>query len=263
MVIQKVYAVYFSPTGATRSVVETMLAEFDIPKEVIDITPYDSRNNTHSFREDELVIVGVPVYSTRVPITAEERLKLLRGNNTPVVLVATYGGLHYVNALYEFQHIVSQNSFITIAAAAVVAEHNIVNLFPSSTLHIASGRPDAQDRLAISAFARQAYEKALQTSNAQNMEIRGKMPSTPRNKYPVQPYADKKCRQCGLCARQCPVQAIGDPRRQAGKGCLHCIRCIKYCPENARTYSKLAKIVVKQVMTVASRSMEGQSEYFL
>ena len=127
MNIRKVYAAYFSPTGTTKSVLKSMLAEFDIQQEEIDLTPYENRNMSYSFNEDELVIVGTPVYGRRVPITAENRIKLLKGNNTPIVLVATYGGMHYSNVLYELQQIVNPNGFITIAAAAVVAEHNVVN----------------------------------------------------------------------------------------------------------------------------------------
>ena len=256
MNIQKVYTVYFSPTGTTKSVTKAMLAEFDIRREEIDLTPYESRDNSYSFNEDELVIIGIPVYGGRVPITAENRIKLLKGNDTPVVLVATYGAIHYSNILRELQQIVNPNGFITIAAAAVVAEHNAAK-------KIATGRPDEEDLTAISTFTNQVYTKALQSDSFDNIVIKRKIPGLLRNKYPVLPYGDKKCNNCGLCARQCPVQAIDNPRKKAGKGCIRCIRCIKYCPQNARTYVKLMAVGVSLLLSIVSGGKEKQPEFFL
>ena len=101
MNIQKTTGVYFSPTGTTKTVIKRVLSEFESEREEIDLTPYESRNKSRSFGENELVIIGIPVYGGRVPVTAEERIKLLRGNNTPAVLAATYGNIHYFNALFE------------------------------------------------------------------------------------------------------------------------------------------------------------------
>jgi ferredoxin len=257
--IQKVYAVYFSPTGTTKSVTKSMLTEFDTKREEIDLTPYESRNNSYSFNEDELVIIGIPVYGGRVPITAEKRIKLLQGNNTPAVLVATYGNMHYSNTLHELQQIVNLNGFITIAAAAVIAEHNVVNT-------IASGRPNTQDLAAISTFANQVYTKASQSDGIENMVVKGKIPAFPRNKYPVLPYGDKKCTKCGTCIKLCPVRAIDDPQKKAGKECIRCTRCIKYCPQNARTFMKLMKVGVRLLLSFisfVSRNKKKQPEFFL
>ena len=261
MNIQKVYAIYFSPTGATKSVIKSMLSEFDIPQEVIDLTSYESRNNSYLFNEDELVFIGIPVYGGRVPITAENRIKLLKGNNTPIVLVATYGGIHYSNVLHELQQIVNPNGFMTIAAAAVIAEHNAINIDPN--IKIAAGRPDAQDLSAISAFANQAYMKALQLDGFKNLVIKGKIPVFHRNKYPAFPYGDKKCNKCGICIKLCPVQAISDPRKKAGQGCIHCMRCTKHCPQHARTYIKLMRVGLRLLLSIASRGEEKQSDFFM
>jgi len=264
MNIQKVYGVYFSPTGTTKSVTKYMLREFDIPKEEIDLTSYENRNNSYSFNEDELVIIGIPVYGGRVPITAKNRIKLLKGDNTPIVLVATYGAIHYSDVLHELQEIVKTNGFITIAAAAVVVEHNIINL--CANVKIASGRPDTQELSTISNFTNQVYAKALESDSFENMVIKGKIPDSPRNKiliYFALPYGDKKCNKCNVCVKLCPVHAIDNPRKKAEQGCIRCLRCIKYCPQNARTFSKLMKIGVGLLLSIASQGKEKQSEFFL
>ena len=255
--IQKAYAVYFSPTGTTKSVTKYMLAAFDMQREEIDLTPYESRNDCYSFAEDELVIVGIPVYGGRVPIAAESRIKLLKGSNTPIVLVATYGSIHYSNTLQELQQIVNPNGFITIAAAAVVAEHNFAN-------KIASGRPNMQDLSAISTFTKQAYTKVLQSDGFENIAIKTKMTVPLRNKYIVVPHGDKKCTNCGLCVRQCPVRAIDNPRKKASQVCIRCLRCIKYCPKKARTYTKLLQAGAKLLLlSFVNHGKKKQSEFFI
>jgi ferredoxin len=258
MNIQKVYAVYFSPTGTTKSVIKSMMAEFDMQRDEIDLTPYENRDITYSFSADELVFIGIPVYGGRVPIAAENRIKMLKGSNTPVVLVATYGGIHYSNTLQELQQIVNPNDFITIAATAVVAEHNFVN-------KIASGRPNTQDLFAISNFTKQAYTKVLQSDGFENIAIKTKMTVPLRGKYVVVPHGDKKCTNCCLCVRQCPVQAIDDPRKKASQVCIRCLRCIKYCPKKARTFAKLLQDGARSLLLVSfvNRGKEKQPEFFI
>ena len=256
MHIQKVCALYFSPTGTTKSVLQFMLKEFTLPQEEVDLTPYENRDNTASFSEHDLVMIGIPVYGGRVPITAENRIKLLKGNNTPIVLVATYGNIHYSNALFELQNIVTANGFITIGATIVVSEHNVVS-------GIASGRPNAQDLSAILSFIKQLQAKMLHSKSLKSIALKGKMPKALRGKQPIKPHGNKKCTYCGVCGKLCPVQVIDDPRKIAGQACIRCMRCIKYCPQKARTYGKLMKVAGKIFLSLVSHSEEKRSEFFL
>lgn len=256
MTIQKVSAIYFSPTGTTKSVVKHLLTGFDAQQETIDLTPYESRNNSYSFNENDLVIIGIPVYGGRVPSAAENRIKLLTGNNTPAVLIATYGNIHYSNALFELQQIVTANGFITIAAAVIVSEHNVVN-------KIASGRPNAQDLSSVSSFAKQINSKLSQLNHFENILLKGELPETPRDTQPIKPHGNKKCTHCGACNKLCPVHAIDNPQKAAGQACIRCMRCIKYCPQKARTYGKLMKIGAKLLLSFNSRGEEKQPEFFI
>lgn len=256
MNIQKVSAIYFSPTGTAKSVIKHMLTEFDIPQDIIDLTPYENRDNSYLFNESELVLIGIPVYGGRVPSAAENRIKRLKGSNTPAVLIATYGNIHYSNVLFELQQIVSANGFVTIAAAVIVSEHNVVN-------KIASGRPNMQDLLAVSSFAKQVQEKMSQLNRFENILIKGEMLNTPRDKQPIKPHGNKKCTHCGACGKLCPVQAIDDPRKTAGQACIRCMRCIKYCPQKARTYGSLMKVGARLLLSLNSRGEEKQPEFFM
>jgi len=37
MIPKKIYALYFSPTGTTKSVIKSMMAEFDVQSDEIDL----------------------------------------------------------------------------------------------------------------------------------------------------------------------------------------------------------------------------------
>jgi ferredoxin len=255
MTVQKVFTIYFSPTGTSKNVLKSMLLEFDIPKSEIDLTPYETRNNSYTFSENDLVIIGMPVYGGRISSEAEKRIKLLKGNNTPAVLVATYGNVHYLNALFELRQIVNTNGFITIAAATIVAEHNVVK-------EIASGRPNLQDFAAISDFVKKVNKKISCSKQFENIHINGKASSRLRNMQPIKPHGNKNCTNCGVCNKLCPTRSITNPRKTASSVCIRCMRCVKYCPQNARTYGSFKRKIAKIFLTLVSRG-EKQPEFFL
>ena len=256
MNIKKVTGIYFSPTGTTESVIKRIMTGFDVESEIIDLTPYERRDQSYSFNDNALVIIGIPVYGGRVPITAEERIKLLSGNNTPVVLVATYGNIHYSNALFELGSIVAERGFITVGAAIVVSEHNVVG-------GIATGRPNASDLSAVSTFIVQIQDKLANSSSVESIVLKGTMPKVPRAKQPLWPRGNKQCTHCGVCNKLCPVYAIDDPRKKAGQACIHCLRCVKSCPQKARTFGKLLKVGGKLLLALNGSGKEKQPEFFL
>ncbi|MCL2321103.1 MAG: EFR1 family ferrodoxin [Oscillospiraceae bacterium] len=255
MIIQNVYAVYFSPTGNSKSVLKLMLSQIEKTKHEIDLTPYKNRNNSYSFSEKDLLIIGIPVYGGRVPTTAEERIKLLKGNNTPVVLVITYGDIHYFSAIFELKQIVNANGFITVGAAAIVAKHSVVE-------EIARDRPNAKELENTLNFTRQIIQKISNSTKFENITLRGKKIAFPQNMLPIKPYGNKKCTHCGTCVKLCPTQAITNPRKKASVECIRCMRCIKYCPQNARTYGDIKKTIAKIFLTIASHK-EKESEFFM
>lgn len=63
MRIEKVHLVYFSPAGSTQKVVQKMAEEFSLPREEHDLTVSGRYSLPERFSGEELVILGVPVYS--------------------------------------------------------------------------------------------------------------------------------------------------------------------------------------------------------
>ena len=84
----------------------------------------------------------------------------------------------------------------------------------------------------------------------------------PGSDLPVGPATDRsKCTNCGLCQRNCPVQAINplDFAEVDGWRCLFCTRCIHSCPAGAKFISMPAmreKLVILENMMAAPKANE-------
>lgn len=235
--------VYFSPTGTTQKVLEEIARGINIDSlEQIDITKPESRNRQLETSEDELLIVGVPVYFGRVQMNAMEWLHTMKGHNTPTVCVVVYGNRNYDDALLELKETMIKNGCVPIACAAYVGEHS----FSHPETPIAAGRPDADDLLHAESFGRKIRDKIMSVPEVAlvgDIAVPGNSPyldtSENRKKLPsVELVAvDSHCVQCGECARVCPVGAI-DPEHSElvdKDKCILCHACIKHCPNGART----------------------------
>ena len=75
------------------------------------------------FSGEDFVIFGMPVYGGRLPALAAKRLAGLHGEQTPCVLVVTYGNRHYDDALVELQDLCEAQGFVVKGAAALVGRH--------------------------------------------------------------------------------------------------------------------------------------------
>lgn len=109
-----------------------------------------------------------------------------------------------------------------------IAEHSIARQF-------AAGRPDEQDAQHLSAFAKQIRER-LTAGDEKEPAIPGNRPYKKAGKAGMVPKPTKKCVQCGVCAKKCPVQAIDmdNPKKVNSSTCISCMRCVSVCPHSAR-----------------------------
>lgn len=247
MELNRIWAVYFSGTGTTRTAVcrvaEAMARLLQLPCEKLDFTLPAARQETYGFSAGDLVVLGTPVYAGRVPNVLLPFFKEhLSGSGALAVPVVLYGNRNYDDALRELCDLLTAARFCPVAAAAFVGEHAF-----SRTL--GAGRPDKEDLAAMDDFAAQAAEKICSLTEAQPVAVRGEDPirpyyqprdrqGNPINILKVKPKTDAaKCDGCGLCAARCPMGSIPAEDVMAVRGiCIKCCACVKGCPTGAKYF---------------------------
>lgn len=231
MNIEKVSLVYFSPTGNTKKTVRNIARGICIDTIEYDLTSFDERDKRHEFDENELVIIGAPVYSGRVPKLVEESFSGLSGNKTPVIVVVTYGNREYDDALLELKNLSKSKGFLPIAAGAFIGEHT----FSSK---IATSRPDQNDIEKMISFGEQIKHKIQESKLIdKDIEVKGNYPYKKVNRSTaIAPQTKDYCTNCMVCIKKCPTRAISndDPKQVDTSKCIMCFACVKNCHVNAK-----------------------------
>lgn len=230
MMINKLTAVYFSPTGGTKMAVQAFAKGFPgYELTLIENTLASQRAKQYAFTENELAVVACPVYAGQLP-QVQGILQNLKGSGTPCVLLACYGNRHYDDTLAQMQNILEQQGFRVIGGAAVIIPH----IFAA----IGQGRPDAHDQEVLADFAA-AIEQKLQSGNLVSATFPGN--PAPEIKAPIpvaKTFAEERCTMCGACINLCPVEALSvDDMEGDSSICISCMRCVKVCRPGARSFA--------------------------
>lgn len=251
--------IYFSATGTTKKIVESLSQEFSTEK-----TDYDLFKNTleHDviLPATSLVIVGMPVYAGRIPAHCVSSLAHLKGQNTPAIAVVVYGNRDYDDALLELKNNLEANGFAVIGAAAFIARHSIVP-------QVAADRPDSADMDSIADFARRCsckLEALPSLEGLDSLQVKGSIPYKQASVVPLKPSVSEACTLCGTCVDICPVHAlqITTTLVKDNERCFSCAACVFVCPEQAQAfrgeqYENFSKIFI------AKNSPRKEPEIFI
>ena len=250
----------FSPTGTSRRNMMAVVKGLGIKEEIVhhDFTLLNEDFSISRFHSShELTLFSVPVYGGKVAPTALERMAQVRGENTPAILLVTYGNRNFEQVLVQFSDFLCERGFRPIAAAALVGEHSYSN----AKYPIAVGRPDADDLALAEEFGKQIATKLQGVGcDAWDINIADDMPrlDTPESSLqafrlfvqeytrqqqenPVKVYPSASpdaCSHCGVCVDVCPTQAISVGREEVTdtSRCIRCCACVKGCPSEARIF---------------------------
>lgn len=228
VVIMTVYQLVFSPTGGTRKVAARLAAAFG---ESVFIDLCRPKFTLPKFQptKDDIVIVAVPSFGGRVPLTAVERLSALNGCGARAILAAVYGNRATDDTLLELYDALTAANFRCCAAVEAIAEHSIARQF-------AAGRPDADDCSVLEEYSAQLKAALAEDKGEYSLALPGNRPYKERKPSASKPLVNEKCVHCGACAERCPVDAIPSdkPDTTDFDQCISCMRCIAVCPVKAR-----------------------------
>lgn len=270
MEIKSAALIYFSPTGTTRKIVHEIADGIGLesPRR-IDITSPDIRNSRVSVNDEDIMIIGVPVYEERMPKVVYTFLSDLDMKDKPVVLVAVYGNVGEGFSLNELKTLMEKSGSKVAAAGSFIGEHS----FSTKKVPVAKGRPDPGDLDKAAHFGRQIAEKLdkLKATEQTAVEIpKGKLtlmarilPSNSARFFARIRVADPdSCNHCGICVKLCPVSAINEESLEVENGkCIRCFRCVKICPEKARKIVYKKKLLVSAVLRIKGKVRKEPRTY--
>lgn len=258
MKINNIWKVYFSATGTTMEIVETignsLANSFETNALTFDFTLPEMRTSFPEISENDLVVFGVPTYAGRVPNLLLKYLDTIQGYGALAIPVVTFGNRAFDNALIELRNILENHGFKTVAGGAFVCEH-------SFSYTLAAGRPDGNDIAFTKNFAEAIYNKVskIDKNSYQHKPIFVDGDETAGYYQPktdegapidirkVKPKTNVSCTKCGTCAKVCPMGSISFEDFSTINGiCIKCGACVKKCPAKAKYFDDLGYLYHKE-----------------
>lgn len=242
----------FSPTGGTRRVCDLLSKGFGSNIVSTELCAKESQIEKPTISENDIVVIGMPVFAGRVPGLAINRLRNIDGKGARCVIVAVYGNREFEDALVEMQDAATACGFIVIAAVSAIAEHNVVREF-------AAGRPNADDGEELSQFAVQILQRVINDAGHAELALPGNRPYKEINLGPF-PEADATCMGCGLCVEACPTDAISveNPQITNKELCITCMRCVAVCPTQSRSLGSIVGALAERLRPLCSKPKHNE-----
>jgi ferredoxin len=261
MNIQHIHLMYFSPTHTTRRILEEIARGMGREAATVtDITPSEIRRQKPPVFENDLVLMGAPVYSGRLPKDAARYFSGLTARGALAVPVVLYGNRAYEDALLELKNTAEGCGFVSLAAGAFIGEHS----FSGKEYIIAQNRPDKADLDKAFAFGQKiaGLLESVQTPGDINpLTVPGQFPFKEAVARGPMDFIQvtEDCDGCGVCIPVCPANAIDETNRYATRleRCIYCCACIKACPQGARI---MKEGPLKGIAKMLSESFSARKE---
>lgn len=250
--------VYFSGTGGTKKIVETVeeelqKSEWDVSTFPLDLSIHDALTvESDIIKKAKYLFVLYPVYASDAPKPVYEWIKglpLCEGKETIVISVSASGD-------------VAQNKYSRIHCIKALEEKGCKVFYEKMLIMPSNFAFKANDDLCmwlIKSIPRKVEEivKDVLNNKVNRLEIKknikekssaGQREQKLGKKFGLSLYANEKCTACSWCANHCPRKNIkmDNNKPQFSDQCIMCMRCIYGCPSNAIKAKKLRLAVLKK-----------------
>ena len=289
MKVKRVVGIYFSPTGGTKKIAESLtnymvnegrksgvlLTDEDasaLEAEFIDLTKPRNRTYTYSFGEGDLVIMASPVYAGRLPnkILPDYEKCFDVKPGALAVPICVFGNRNWDEALREWVMLAESKGFFVLGAGAFGCRHAFSN-------KVGEGRPNDDDFDDIGGLGDGVLEKLKALTDAEPGEPNGAEPMDGSNgaepmdgsKLPSEILAPIEIDRSPIGPYYTPLKEDGTPavflkakpETDWGK-CDKCGLCAMACPVGSidRTSMKATGLCIKCQACV--RRCPERAKYF-
>lgn len=212
----KIYNIYFSPTYNTKKIAMYFGEQLDTID--IDLSKPSVREK-YSTEENSITILSVPTYSQNIPIPL--RTCLDKVISKYVIINVTYGGCSYGNLVYSLKKKLPNSKCIGYSVTPV--KHTYLD----RKVKIDFSKYD----VLVNRIKNQVFNEIKIRFKFKN--ILADFLEKERTIFNYHLTWDKDlCNDCGLCIRECPMNAIDD-NHNFKKNCIICARCESICPQAA------------------------------
>ena len=240
--------VYFSPTGTTFKVLKAIESGIGYKIEAsVNLTKETRENNISNLEKistkinGDLLLIGVPVYGSRIPSFIRPILEDLKGDGRWVIAVVVYGNVKPGKSLDELTGVLKKQGFKILAAANFIGEHS----YSHDKLLLGKDRPNVSDLSIATQFGIQISSKLENnpkeiTLSDEVIPARIDFSEKGGSKFVEFSEIDKDIcahwtNDCNICYNSCPMKAIDvDTMAINHDLCISCFACVRACPNNAR-----------------------------
>jgi len=273
----KVSIIVFSPGGNTLKVAKKLMqfAPNNAQVQLLNITGNEKiftqgkvRNYLNENLEShDLLLIGSPVYAHHIQYHVIDLLKKLPKPGEIYGKYAasfvTFGDVSSGIALNEANGLLKRSGRKVISGLKITAEHTLTRLIDNP---INQGKPGDEIDGSIQDFWKKISIRF--NNNSSNSELVKSMNYQPRKDrikahiifhekiwqkflYPKIQIDHEKCKMCGLCLKNCPVNHLQISANKImetkSSPCITCGNCIKNCSKNAismtRNIDKFAEMI--------------------